>query len=195
MALLAGCDEPEPTPRENPDWRPSGHPLAGVARRERLWGKRYEGSGRLVKASLYCAARFQYRIVDRLGPAKNPDFGVVPLSNEERDHLAAYLETFEGPGDTVKLSRDADVDPAFDLTGDWDRGERVWRSACSVCHGMQAEGGLGPPLSGDDAFDGFSFAEYVRSGALKDSEGWMPWFRKDRLSDQDLADLMVRWAE
>ena len=81
------------------------------------------------------------------------------------------------------------------MEGDFDRGAHVWASACAVCHGVDAEGGLGPSLSGADAVDAFTFVEYVRTGSLDDADGWMPWFRKDRLSDQDLADLMIRFSQ
>jgi mono/diheme cytochrome c family protein len=113
----------------------------------------------------------------------------------EREALAAYLETFEGDGTVLRLSRDADVDPVFELTGDRERGVRVWMAACATCHGDAAEGGLGPALTGDAAVDAFTFAEYVRSGALHDADGFMPWFRQDRLSDQELADLCAAFAE
>ena len=54
----ADCHGEAPVPRENPDWKPAGHPLAGVATRERLWGGKFTGPDRLRDASLYCAARF-----------------------------------------------------------------------------------------------------------------------------------------
>ena len=82
------------------------------------------------------------------------------------------------------------------LGGDPDDGELVWAAACAVCHGSEAEGGLGPPLTGDDAVDPFTLADYVRQGSAFDSpDTWMPHFRADRLSAQQLADLMARWAE
>ena len=117
------------------------------------------------------------------------------MTAADREHLLLYLGTFEGPAEAVSTRRDADVDPALELEGDFDRGEQLWMSACAICHGDEAEGGLGPSLSGDDATDAFTFAEYVRSGSLDDEDGWMPHFRKDRLSDQDLADLAIRWTE
>lgn len=191
----ADCHGDRAEPLEHPDWRPTGHALAGVGRRESLWGGRFEGAGRLTKAALLCAARYQYRIAERLGKPGREDFKLVPMAPGDRTALEAYLGTFAGDEGPRKITRDADVDPVFELTGDPDRGERVWNAACATCHGDAAEGGLGPPLSGDSAVDAFTFAEYVRSGSLEDADGWMPWFRKDRLSDQELADLCSRWAE
>lgn len=178
-----------------PDWRPSGHPLAGLPTRASLWGGRFDDEGRMVQAALYCAARFQYRVADELGDRGEEDFTVVPTSLDDREALRRFLLTLDGPGDGRNVDRDADVDPVFDLTGDPDRGERVWMAACAVCHGNDARGGLGPSIAGDDALDALTFVEYVRLGALDDADGWMPWYRQDRLSDQELADLAARWAE
>jgi len=189
----ADCHGESANPRPNADWLPSGHPLSGVSRRETLWGGRFEGDDRLLHASLHCSARFQYRLLVELAKGEKLDPADVPMPDEERRDLTTYLSTFEGAGDAVAIRRDADVDPVFDLEGDYDRGKQVWMAACALCHGNDAEGTLGPSLSGSDAVDSFTFTEYVRTGSL--GAGWMPWFRKDRLSDQDLADLAARFAE
>ena len=69
----ADCHGESATPRTNPDWKPSGHPLAGVASRPQLWGGRFEGEHRLQSAALYCAARFQYREIVEVGPPQKVD--------------------------------------------------------------------------------------------------------------------------
>ncbi len=190
----ADCHGESAAPRENPDWRPAGHPLAGVAKRGDLWRGRFEGDGRLLDASMYCAARFQYRITEGLGPTEELDLAKVPVAGDQREHLLAYLRTFEGDGASPEFPRDVDVYEVFDLAGDPERGETVWRAACAVCHGYEARGDLGPGIVGADSVDEFKFAEYVRKGGY-DGVGWMPWFPPDRLSDQDLADLVARWVE
>jgi mono/diheme cytochrome c family protein len=193
----ADCHGESAGPRANPDWLAPGHPLGGVLLRESLWGGRFEGDQALVDASLYCAARFQYRMLEEVfGEDRGPDFSSVPLTREEREGLFVYLATFPGGDEPVSTRRDDDIEAVFDLGGDPDDGELVWAAACAVCHGSEAEGGLGPPLTGDDAVDPFTLADYVRQGSAFDSpDTWMPHFRADRLSAQQLADLMARWAE
>lgn len=189
----ADCHGERAVPRPNADWRPAGHPLAGVAKRASLWGGTFDGEDRLERATLLCASRFQYRTHREPGGGPDDDFSAVPLPREDLDPLLAYLRTFDGPADLVPTRPDDDVEPLFDLTGDPDRGEEVWRSACAVCHGGEGDGGLGPSVVGEKAVDMLTFAEYVRIGAL--GSGWMPRFRLDRLTDQDLADLAARYAE
>ncbi len=196
----ADCHGVGGQPPAHADWKPAGHALEGVADRTRLWGGRFEGPGRLRGAALWCAARFQYRThadVARAG-TREPDSAAVPLAAAERDGLVAYLRSLAGEGGDGPLARvvEPDADGILELDADLDRGELLWAAACAVCHGSEAEGGLGPGLRGEDTPDPWTFVEYVRTGALGgDGPEWMPWFPADVLTDQDLADLAARWTE
>ena len=172
-----------------------GRPLAGVAARPSLWGGRFEGDGALRDAVRFCAARFQYRMEEALGSGGDRMLELVPLEGAALDAIAAYVAGFDGPADAVPLERDDDLDDATELPGDPQRGAEVWLRACAVCHGDEAEGGLGPRLDGNRAPDPFTLAEYVREGAPVDHpREWMPWFRTDELTTQELADLIAAWA-
>ncbi len=193
----------EETP--NPDWLPPGHALGGVAERETLWNGLFKDDDRVRDAGLWCAARFQYRIAGDLprGEDRRPDLTAVPLSDEDRTLLTHYVTSL-APAVAVAVATlpKYDYGDSFDpenvlgLVGDRDRGERVWMASCAVCHGDDGEGGLGPGVVGAEVLEGWDFVSYIRGGgnSLADGE-WMPWFDKTRLSDQDLADLAIRWAE
>lgn len=171
-------------------WVPPAHALGGVAGRESLWDGRFDGDERLAQATAWCATRFQFRNAEDV---EDDPRAVLPLEPSELDALVGYVAGFDGPSAPVELNPGADFYDALDLGGDLDRGEIVWHAACSICHGTEGWGGLGPPLRGPDWLDPFTVAEYVRNGT-----GWMPHYAPDRLDDQQLADLlsfMALWEE
>ncbi len=188
------CHGESATPRENADWRLPGAPLAGVGGRDPLWGGRFGDDLTVEHAAMVCAAKFQFRDLEAL--LTEPKWISLPCTPQELKALGAYIRSFEGPPDAIPRRRVDDVDAAFELVGDPDRGELVWAATCAVCHGSDAEGGLGPGLRGKDAVDGFDLADYVRQAADDDDvHAWMPPFGPGDLSTQDLADLMSRYAE
>ena len=178
------CHGATPDAKPTEHWIPTGHALGGVADRPTLWGGRFDGPDRLAQAIAWCSVRFQFRNSADVGEGDPRD--ALPLSKEGLDALTAYVATFPGDGAVQEIDDQADFEIALDMDGDLDRGEIVWHAACAICHGTEGEGGLGPPLTGPDWADPFMVAEYVRAGT-----GWMPHYAPDRMTDQQLADLIA----
>jgi mono/diheme cytochrome c family protein len=91
-----------------------------------------------------------------------------------------------------KATQDAgpEVSSVLELKGDLETGRAVYqRAGCAGCHGAQGNGGVGPSLR-DSRFvyqnTPVTIARQVRSGG-----GTMPAFGTDRISDQELASLIV----
>lgn len=78
-------------------------------------------------------------------------------------------------------------DPVLDLTGNVDSGALTWQDECGLCHGQQGEGtSRGGTLV--DVFDRLDEEEVL--DAVRFGVSSMPPYQ-ERLSDQDLADLLA----
>jgi mono/diheme cytochrome c family protein len=63
-------------------------------------------------------------------------------------------------------------------------GQQLWQEqSCSLCHGAQAAGGVGPALVNNQ----MSLATLTQM--LRVGRGTMPAFGQDKLSDQDISDI------
>ncbi len=83
-----------------------------------------------------------------------------------------------------------EVSSVLELQGNPETGRAVYqRAGCADCHGAQGNGGVGPSLR-DSRFayqnTPATIAQRVRSGG-----GIMPAFGPDKISDQELAGLIV----
>ncbi len=190
-------DQPDPARRR------VGHSLVDATRRPSWWyGAVDEAKGGTAgEAVLTCVARFQQRSWNTALPVLpdgGKDLSKVEIAKDEVAALVAYLDTLARPGPHPLLpakkgnSREA-LARAEALTGDVDRGRKVYASTCALCHGTGGRNNLAPPLKGDTSPDGFRVIDYVRSGPSKAerqaSDTWMPFFTPDALPDQDLADV------
>ena len=83
-----------------------------------------------------------------------------------------------------------DVSPVLALAGDKDMGRTLWLAkGCSGCHGDKGFGGIGPSLRRSEFFYAFTdqrIAQQVRTG-----KGVMPAFSQERISDQELANIIA----
>ncbi|MFO0679104.1 MAG: c-type cytochrome [Polyangiaceae bacterium] len=169
-----------------------GAPLAGATKRTSFWaGAEVE----FVDAVSQCAYWFMLK-----------DGPVDPADADARA-LWAYLDSLP--------AGDADVAPqpftvAYAVAdvprGDATRGEPLYRRACSKCHGAKGTGvgKLVPRAStlpdqtiADHPSDKYSaqdvrlvFVEKVRHGGFVGYGGQMPPLARERLSDQDLGDVL-----
>ena len=83
-----------------------------------------------------------------------------------------------------------DTDPVLALDGDADAGAQTWAAECGLCHGQNAEGtSRGSGLVGIfERRTDEEILDVVRFGVAT-----MPAY-EERLSDQDLADLLA-WMQ
>lgn len=112
--------------------------------------------------------------------------------------LLDYLEASAGDSEPVALSYQI-VDPPSNLDGgDPMEGQALFNGACVVCHGTDATGTeRGPTLRGS-VLDAATVARRIRSSGALDSAvyegltgGRMPFWSADRLSDDELRDLVA----
>jgi mono/diheme cytochrome c family protein len=164
-----------------------GHSILGVHARAYAWNGEFSGDAlrRTAGGAAKCAWHFQER-----------GTGVeTALSAEEVAALMAFYE-YISPGDEIPMLNwqavtwpgDPDFDPvSFEqaiepiekLRGDWQHGERLYGMACAFCH----DHGIGPAMrilkrKAD------RLPSVVRAG-----EDAMPFFSRDKLTDQDIADI------
>lgn len=175
-----------------------GHTLAGVANRTSTWNGMYKGDGLKKDAfgARLCASGFLERGEGDMTKA---------LSAEEADALDAYFAAIADAPGAIKtnlkiqwvtkpvFSEDASLDekltkPAvksiMKLPGDPGAGQAVWQATCVQCHDLQKKK-VGPAMA-VAAKDMNYVAQSIRCGSMA-----MPFFAKDVLSDQQIADVIA----
>lgn len=170
----------------------AGHSILGAARRTSTWAGEFSGERLTSTAAGAARCAWQYQQKgSRIEEA---------LSSEEADALMAYFE-FISPGDELPTLEwnalawpgmktfdqerfSAKVARIYELSGDPAKGAEVFRLACYFCH-TQEESRLGPSLSAlKKRAD--ELPRIVRAGTKS-----MPFFSTDKLSDQQVADLLA----
>lgn len=165
----------------------AGHSILGAHRRAHTWNGEFSGDAlqRTAAGAAKCAWQFQAR-----------GQGVeTALSAEEAGALMAFFEYVSPKDEPPMLNWTAVTypgDPDFDgeafkselaviesLRGDATRGERVYGMACAFCH----DNGLGPAMRNLKR-KADRVPRTVRAG-----DETMPFFSRDKLTDQDIADL------
>lgn len=170
----------------------AGHSVVGAAGRTSVWNGTYTGPDVAATAAgaAQCAHQYQERgasIRDALAP-------------EEREALLAFFSAISTGDEAKKIPWDAparpgertyvkevfirEIEAITTRSGDAERGRELFGAACAFCHGEDAAGS-GPTLRRlHQHADRLPWI--VRAG--RDA---MPFFSRDRLSNQDVADL---WA-
>lgn len=139
----------------------------------------------------------------RFGPGGMPVYSEAELSQEDADHLAAYLTTLEPSTGVTWVSPasdsatpppiatsapaasipNGDPDTVAPSPGDIAAGQALYTSqGCIFCHGETAQGGVGPQLTG---LTQDLVVERVRNGGKT-----MPAFPQDKVSEGDLATIV-----
>jgi len=128
--------------------------------------------------------------------------GADPWTETDPEFLALRDFLAQRGGDATPLSFEI-VPPAAQLEGgDPAAGEQTFNGTCAVCH---AEGGVGsnlaPPIAGR-GLSGELIARRVRTSGDADSPiyegltgGRMPFWAADRLSDEELRDIIAWLAQ
>jgi mono/diheme cytochrome c family protein len=160
----------------------AGHSLWGVAARPYWRGDARKVAHPTLKDAVdVCVQVFQ---------------GGNPLEPEDARLLVAYLQSISPKKPQPPLQ----IQPALEATldyhrekyqgGDADRGRGLFFRACHGCHPRGAAG-LGPGLTGT-APDAVARAVREGNGLLRGARrpgAWAPFFGKDRLNDQQVADV------
>lgn len=179
------CHDLEPA---GPPLIKTGAPLAGATLRSLFWGGQ---DNDLLRAINDCR---NYFMVDN-----------QPLAASDADARAlyAYLQSFEpGDGATQPFSIVSTIEAL--PRGDADSGNQLYFSSCISCHGAMHNGagrlnGQIPVLPEETlaAHTEFTprvvrliFTEKIRHGLFLGYGGVMPPFSSERLSDQDVSDLL-----
>ncbi len=119
-------------------------------------------------------------------------------SSDEWQALLAHLESLDDGSSPQALSFEIRQPPATLLGGDVMDGQEAFNSRCIVCHGEDAKGTIrGPNLVGDLLTEE-QIARRVRTSGRGDSDvyegltgGIMPFWAPDRLSDEQLVDVIA----
>lgn len=183
----------------NPDGRiRSGHGIVGVPHRGEAKGGMIKGDmfRRAAGGGGFCYEHFLQKVP---GNKVNP----TAIPEEQAEALMAYFEHVSGDNKgpqfqmamVDKEAANAAADKIMAMKGDSQKGWKLYSRACNVCHPTAKKPGIGSQLvrkkpPKDLEKRKHKIASYVRKGGFI-----MPFFAEDRLSDQDLADIVAFIAE
>ena len=116
--------------------------------------------------------------------------------------LYAWLDDMGGEEEAPAVTIQITPPPADLSGGDAEAGNALFNQSCTMCHGDNAAGGCcGPPLAGTGLEPDY-IGTRVRTSGLGDSPvydgltgGIMPFWGADRLSDDELRDLVAFLVE
>ena len=179
----------------NPDGRiRAGHSIVGVPHRG-------TAKGGMITADMFARAAggggFCYQHFLQKVPSDKVDPIAIP--EEQAAALMAYFKHVSGDDkgpefQIAMLDKDAAsaaADKIMEMEGDPQRGWKLYGQACNVCHPTAKKPGIGSQLvkrrpPRDLEKRKYQIATYVRKGGFV-----MPFFAGDRLSDQDIADIVA----
>ena len=179
----------------NPDGRiRAGHSIVGVPHRG-------TAKGGMITADIFARAAggggFCYQHFLQKIPSNKVNPTAIP--EEQAEALMAYFEHVsgdnKGPQFQIamldKAAASAAADKIVGMKGDAQRGLKLYAQACNVCHPTAKRRGIGSQLvkqrpPRDLEKRKHQIAAYVRKGGFI-----MPFFAADRLSDQDIADIVA----
>jgi cytochrome c2 len=185
----------QPTTKD-PRIRP-GHTLVGITSRTSTWNGQFSGDNLAKNAygATLCAVMYQH---------KGDNLATV-MPKADIDALNAYYTAIKGNPDgiTTNLKIQWVTKPAvheedkidekaagaaakaiIKLPGDPNNGKELFTRTCQYCHSMK-EKKVGPSLK-DAMKDAMTAAKAVRCGSDA-----MPFYGKDLLSDQQIADIIA----
>ena len=180
---------------KNPDGKiRAGHSIVGVPHRGEAKGGMIKGADfrRAAGGGGFCYEHFLKRVpTNKVNPTAIPE--------EQAEALMAYFEYVtgdnKGPQFQMKMLSKEEADAAADkivaMKGDPKNGWKVFSRTCNDCHPTAQKAGIGTALvrrrmRGDIGKKLHKIASYTRKGGSV-----MPFFAEDRLSDQDLADIVA----
>ena len=179
----------------NPDGRiRAGHSIIGVPHRG-------TAKGGMITADIFARSAggggFCYQHFLQKVPSNKVDPTAIP--EDQAEALMAYFEHVSGDNkgpqfQITMLDKDAAsaaAEKIIAMEGDAQRGWKLYGQACNVCHPTAKKPGIGSQLvkrrpPRDLEKRKHQIAAYIRKGGFI-----MPFFSEDRLSDQDIADIVA----
>jgi len=175
----------------------TGHTLVGIPSRTSTWNGQLKGDALAKNAygATLCAVMYQHR---------GNDLATV-MPKADVDALNAYYDAIKNNPDGITTDLKIqwatkpavhDEDPIDEkaataaakaiikLPGDPNNGKELFTRTCQYCHSMK-EKKIGPALK-DEMKDATKAAKVIRVGT-----GAMPFYAKDVLSDQQIADIIA----
>ena len=126
----------------------------------------------------------------------------LTASDERWTRLEAFLEAQAGEAPAEALSFEIVAPPADLSGGDAVAGQVLFDASCAICHGEGATGTERAPSLIGSGVDEALVGRRVRTSGLADSvvyegltDGRMPFWAADRLSDAELRDLVAYAVE
>ncbi len=172
----------------------AGHSIVGVPHRG-------EAKGGMITAEMFARTAggggFCYQHFLQKIPSDKVDPTAIP--EDQAEALMAYFGHVSGDNrgpefEIAMLDKDAAsaaAEKIIAMEGDSQRGWKLYGQACNVCHPTAKKSGIGSQLvrrrpPRDLEKRKHQIATYVRKGGFV-----MPFFAEDRLSDQDIADIVA----
>ena len=179
----------------NPDGKiRAGHSMIGVPQRG-------EAKGGMIKADIFRRAAggggFCYQHFLQRVPANKVDPTAIP--EEQAEALMAYFAYVSGENkgpqfELQELDKEAALAAAEKIVamkGDAKKGWKLYSRTCNYCHPTARKAGIGsqlirrkPPSNIQKTLH--KYAAKIRGGGFI-----MPFYSEDRLSDQDIADIIA----
>ncbi|MES1186934.1 MAG: DM13 domain-containing protein, partial [Myxococcales bacterium] len=121
-----------------------------------------------------------------------------PASDPRFVALRSFLDSQAPSGAAPDLSYEIVAPPADVTGGDVERGRSTFNQSCVVCHGTDGLGSIrGPKIAGSTRLPEYIAGRIRMSGSPRSAVysgltgGVMPFWAKDRLSDDDVRDLVA----
>jgi mono/diheme cytochrome c family protein len=174
-----------------------GHSILGAHKRKEVWYGRIKGRENIQKSAAgagLCAILYL-----QIEGAKDPISAIPP---DDAKALMAYYEYVSRGDEPEILNAKAIALPweknkeeklrkyalrILTVRGNPDNGKNVYESACAQCHSEDIA--IGPPFHKIKASNRH-IIEMIRGGS-HDPEGFMPFFSLDKLTDQQVADVLA----
>ncbi|MFZ1728557.1 MAG: cytochrome c [Bacteroidota bacterium] len=165
----------------------AGHSILGAHKRTQTWNGEFSGNAlrRTAAGAAKCAYQFQARgesietALSEQEAAALMAFYQYVSTSDEPPMLNWSAVTYPGDPDFSVDALKTEMETIESLRGDAGRGEEVFGMACAFCH----ENGLGPAMRIVKRK-----VEYLPQN-VRTGDETMPFFSRDKLTDQDIADI------
>lgn len=170
----------------------AGHSLISAHLRSSGWNGEFTGDTlqRVAMGAAKCASIYQLRSEELEDALRNAEanalmeFFKAITSDSARIQFEWTAVTYPDDPNFDRKKFNTAIDRILSLQGNSQRGELMYKRACNLCH-PNGDEGIGESLRKSSKEDK-AVARIIRAG-----KGHMPFFSMDKLSDQDVSDIIV----